>query len=63
LAGTAKMDNTNNCTKFNNSDCIALFGEQAFCKNEACYCNRDLSFKNNDKCGMSSKEIIYYFFI
>ncbi len=57
------MDNTNNCTKFNNSDCIALFGEQAFCKNEACYCNRDLSFKNNDKCGMSSKEIIYYFFI
>jgi hypothetical protein len=58
LVGTEKMDNTNNCNSYTNDDCIILYGKDAFCKNEQCYCNRQSSFMDNQKCGMSSKRII-----
>jgi hypothetical protein len=41
------------CVNYTNEDCMAKFGEQAFCRNEKCYCDRGFSFINNGKCGMS----------
>ncbi|CAF3487239.1 unnamed protein product [Rotaria sp. Silwood1] len=49
LIGTANVDSssTTNCIIFTNDDCIAKFGEQAFCQNETCFCNRRFSFSNS----------------
>jgi hypothetical protein len=55
LAGTLNVNasQSTNCLNFANSDCTVKYGEQAFCQNETCYCNRDLSYVNADnKCGM-----------
>jgi hypothetical protein len=42
-----------NCTTFSNEDCRARYGEQAFCRDGKCFCNRQSSYVNADgKCGM-----------
>jgi hypothetical protein len=64
LNGSIDMEisNTTNCIKFKNDDCIAKYGKQAFCKDDTCYCNRQLSFVNTDgKCGMFEKKMKNYF--
>jgi hypothetical protein len=54
--------NSTNCVNFTNDDCIVKYGEQAFCKDQKCYCNRRLSFMNtNKKCGIFNKLRIFKF--
>jgi hypothetical protein len=54
---------TTNCVNFTNDDCVALYGEPAFCQDEKCFCNRNLSFINADgKCGMFEKMKKSHFF-
>jgi hypothetical protein len=44
-----------NCINFTNNDCIVKYGEQAFCRDEKCYCDRRLSFIKAGKCGTSDR--------
>ncbi|CAF0909261.1 unnamed protein product [Rotaria sordida] len=48
LSGTVNVSSsqTTNCVSFTNDDCIVKYGEHAFCQNEACFCNRRVSFIN-----------------
>jgi hypothetical protein len=57
LSGTLNTAESHptNCINFTNNDCIVKYGEQAFCRDEKCYCDRRLSFIKAGKCGMSDR--------
>lgn len=52
MIGAEKKEITN-CVTFSNDHCIVKYGNEAFCQNETCFCDRALSYVNADKkCGM-----------
>lgn len=54
LAGTKNLDQKENCGIFQDVDCTAEHGQQAFCSGDKCYCNRQLSYINAaGQCGRS----------
>lgn len=55
LGGSANVNQnaSSNCVNFTNDDCVAKFGEGAFCQNETCFCDRQSSFTTaTGQCGM-----------
>ena len=58
MIGSEIDDGTSNCSNFDDSDCTGLYGGEAFCKNDNCYCNRQTSFVNGQRCGILSNRRI-----